>query len=76
MLGRMVGAGAYGRLVKRYPFVKALLLMVGVARWLLGRQQNRLDRQRKLDIDLADDEILVLTREKLHTQHQGKSPRG
>jgi len=76
MLKGMLGASAYGRLVKRYPFVKVLFLLAGVARWLFGRQQKRNARLERVDVDLADDEILVLTREKVRPTQQGVSSHG
>lgn len=71
MLRRVLGASAYGRLVKRYPFVKVLVVVVGAVRWFVGKRQKRIDRQRIVDVDLADDEILVLTRQKVRTTRRG-----
>jgi len=65
MLRRVLSASTYGRLVKRYPFVKVLMIVVGIVRWLMGRQRLKAVQGRILDVDLADDEVLVLTREKV-----------
>ena len=73
MLQRMLGAGAFARVAKRYPFIKFLVLVFGAVRWFASRRQRRLDRLRMVDVELADDEILVLTREKVRTTKRGDS---
>ena len=73
MMRRMLSAGAYGRLVKRYPFVKAVVIAYGAMRWLLGRRRAKVSRSRVVDVELADDEVLVLTREKVTTAMRKKS---
>lgn len=65
MIQRVLSASAYNRLVKRYPLIRAFVVVAGVVRWLVGRRQRRNDRLQMVDVDLADDEILVLTREKV-----------
>jgi hypothetical protein len=69
----MLSAGAYGRLVKRYPFVKAVVIAYGAMRWLLGRRRAKVSTSRVVDVELADDEVLVLTREKVTTAMRKKS---
>ncbi len=76
MMRRVLSAGSYGRLVKRYPFVKAVVLAYGAIRWMLGRRRARLNASRFLDVDLADDEVLVLTREKTTNDARRKSRNG
>jgi len=73
MMRRMLSAGAYGRLVKRYPFVKAVVIAYGAIRWLLGRRRAKVSKSRVVDVELADDEVLVLTREKVTTAMRKKS---
>ncbi len=73
MMRRMLSAGAYGRLVKRYPFAKAVVIAYGAMRWLLGRRRAKLSKSRVVDVELADDEVLVLTREKVTTAMPKKS---
>lgn len=73
MLRRMLSAGAYGRLVKRYPFVKAMMIAYGAIRWMLGRRRAKVSKSRVVDVELADDEVLVLTREKVSTTARRKS---
>jgi len=73
MMRRMLSAGAYGRLVKRYPFVKAVVIAYGAMRWLLGRRRAKVSKSRVVDVELADDEVLVLTREKVTTAMRKKS---
>ncbi len=73
MMRRMLSAGAYGRLVKRYPFVKAVVIAYGAMRWLLGRRRAKVSTSRVVDVELADDEVLVLTREKVTTAMRKKS---
>jgi len=41
------------------------MIVVGIVRWLMGRQRLKAVQGRILDVDLADDEVLVLTREKV-----------
>ncbi|MCE2854736.1 MAG: hypothetical protein LW606_03410 [Ilumatobacteraceae bacterium] len=45
--------------------MKVLMIVVGIVRWLMGRQRLKAVQGRILDVDLADDEVLVLTREKV-----------
>ena len=73
MMRRMLSAGAYGRLVKRYPFVKAVVIAYGAIRWVLGRRRAKVSRSRVVDVELADDEVLVLTREKIASSTRRKS---
>lgn len=73
MMRRVLSAGAYGRLVKRYPFVKAVVIAYGAFRWLLGRRRAKVSKSRVVDVELADDEVLVLTREKVSNATRKKS---